>query len=112
MPSASEAGVAGQYLDEVLAARPDLAEPLAAALSSVDGASDPIAALRADLGAWMVVTAVVPAAYFLNPAMREAIGYPGLEARPIDPDAAPDYLDDGLLDSVVGRGPVYRPTPD
>ena len=32
--------------------------------------------------------------------MREAIGYPGIEARPIDPDAAPDYLDDGLLDSV------------
>jgi hypothetical protein len=112
MPSASEAGVAGQYLDEVLAARPDLAEPLAAALASVHGAADPVAALRADLGAWMVVTAVVPAAYFLNPAMREAIGYPGLEARPIDPDAAPDYLDDGLLDSVVARGPVYRPTPD
>jgi hypothetical protein len=112
MPSASEAGVAGQYLDEVLAARPDLAEPLAAALASVQGAADPVAALRADLGAWMVVTAVVPAAYFLNPAMREAIGYPGLEARPIDPDAAPDYLDDGLLDSVVARGPVYRPTPD
>ena len=112
MPSASEAGVAGQYLDEVLAARPDLAEPLEAALASVEGADDPIAALRADLGHWMVITAVVPAAYFLNPAMREAIGYPGLEARPIDPDAAPDYLEDGLLDSVVSRGPVYRPTPD
>ena len=54
----------------------------------------------------------MPAAYFLNPDMRAAIGYPGLEARPIDPDAAPDYLDDGLLDSVVSRGPVYRPTPD
>jgi hypothetical protein len=112
MPSASEAGVAGRYLDEVLAARPDLAEPLEAALASVEGRDDPIAALRADAGAWGVITAVVPAAYFLNPEMRAAIGYPGLEARPIDPDAAPDYLDDGLLDSVVARGPVYRPTPD
>jgi hypothetical protein len=111
MPSASEAGVAGQYLDEVLAARPDLAEPLDAALASVEGAGDPIAALRADALAWGVITAVVPAAYFLNPEMRAAIGYPGLEARPIDPDAAPDYLEDGLLDSVVARGPVYRPTP-
>ena len=92
MPSASEAGVGGQYLDE--------------------GADDPIGALRGDAGAWGVITAVVPAAYFLNPDMRAAIGYPGLEARPIDPDAAPDYLDDGLLDSVVSRGPVYRPTPD
>jgi hypothetical protein len=112
MPSASEAGVGGQYLDEVLAARPDLAEPLEAALASVEGADDPIGALRGDAGAWGVITAVVPAAYFLNPDMRAAIGYPGLEARPIDPDAAPDYLDDGLLDSVVSRGPVYRPTPD
>jgi len=112
MPSASEAGVAGQYLDEVLAARPDLAAPLEAALASVEGADDAIAALRADAGAWGVITAVVPAAYFLNPDMRAAIGYPGLEARPIDPDAAPDYLQDGLLDSVVSRGPVYRPTPD
>ena len=112
MPSASEAGVADQYLDEVLAARPDLASPLEAALAAVEGAEDPVAALRADLGSWMVVTAVVPAAYFLNPANREAIGYPGLEARPIDPDAAPDYLDDGLLESVIARGPVYRPTPD
>jgi hypothetical protein len=112
MPSASEAGVSGRYLDEVLAARPDLAAPLEAALASVDGADDPVAALRADLGHWMVVTAVVPAAYFLNPAMRAAIGYPGLEARPIDPDAEPDYLADGLLDSVISRGPVYRPTPD
>ena len=43
--------------------------------------------------------------------VRAAIGYPGLEARPIDPDAAPDYLEDGLLDSVIARGPVYRPTP-
>lgn len=112
MPSASEAGVAGQYLDEVLAARPDLAEPLEAALASVAGRDDAVAALREDAGAWGVITAVVPAAYFLNPDMRAAIGYPGLEARPIDPDAAPDYLEDGLLDSVVARGPVYRPTPD
>jgi hypothetical protein len=113
MPSASEAGVAGQYLDEVLAARPDLAAPLDGALASVDGlpAAEALASLRSDPDGWGVLTAVVPAAYFLNPAMREAIGYPGLEARPIDPGAAPDYLDDGLLDSVVARGPVYRPTP-
>jgi hypothetical protein len=83
MPSASEAGVAGPFLDEVLAARPDLAAPLAAALDSVAESADAIADLRADAGAWGVITAVVPAAYFLNPAMREAIGYPGLEARPI-----------------------------
>jgi hypothetical protein len=113
MPSASEAGVAGEFLDEVLAARPDLAAPLDRTLASVDGLSgeDALASLRSDPDGWGVLTAVVPAAYFLNPAMRDAIGYPGLEARPIDPDLPPDYLADGLLDSVVARGPVYRPTP-
>jgi len=113
MPSASEAGVAGAFLDEVLDARPDLASPLDEALASVDGlvAGDALATLRADPSGWGVLTAVVPAAYFLNPAMRDAIGYPGLEARPIDPDAAPDYLEDGLLESVIARGPVYRATP-
>jgi hypothetical protein len=113
MPSASGAGVSGQYLDEVLAARPDLAEPLDAALASVSGL-DPaaaLAALRENAEGWGVLTAVVPGAYFMNPAIRSAIGYPGLESRPIDPGAAPDYLEDGLLDSVKSRGPVYRPTP-
>ena len=75
-------------------------------------AGDAIArAARATRAAGACSPRSCPAAYFLNPAMRAAIGYPGLEARPIDPDAAPDYLDDGLLDSVVARGPVYRPTP-
>jgi hypothetical protein len=112
MPSASEAGVAGQFLDEVLAARPDLAAPLQATLESVAGLAPgaAIAQLRETDG-WGVLTAVVPGAYFLNPETRRALGYPGLESRPIDPDAAPDYDDDGLLASVIERGPVYRATP-
>jgi hypothetical protein len=112
MPSASGADVHGRFLDEVLAARPDLAVPLQAALEDVAGLAPgaAIAALR-DTDGWGVITVVVPSAYFLNPATREALGYPGLERRPIDPDAAPDYDDDGLLASVIARGPVYRATP-
>ena len=52
---------------------------------------------------------VVPAAYFMNPHVQQLIGYAGQTPRPIDPH--PDYLDDGLLDSVISRGPIYRPTP-
>ena len=113
LPSASDAGVAGRYLDEVLGSLPDLREPLQAALRAVDGL-EPAAAsavLREDPAAWSVLTAIVPAAYFMNPEIRAAIGYPGLEKRPIDEAAEPDYLWDGLLDSVIARGPVYRPTP-
>ena len=113
LPSASEAGVSGQYLDEVLTSLPDLADALETTLAAVDGLepAEAIAVLREDPAGWGVLTAVVPGAYFMNPAIRAAIGYPGLERRPIDPTAEPDYLADGLLDSVVSRGPVYRPTP-
>jgi hypothetical protein len=113
MPSASEAGVSGQYLDDVLTSLPDLRDALDTTLAAVDGLepAEAIAVLRQDPAGWGVLTAVVPAAYFMNPAIREAIGYPGLERRPIDPSAEPDYLADGLLDSVIARGPVYRPTP-
>jgi hypothetical protein len=113
MPSASDAGVSGQYLDDVLTSLPDLRDALDTTLAAVDGLepAEAIAVLREDPAGWGVLTAIVPAAYFMNPAIREAIGYPGLERRPIDPSAEPDYLADGLLDSVVARGPVYRPTP-
>jgi hypothetical protein len=56
-----------------------------------------------------VLAEVVPAAYFLNAEVRAKLGYSGQSPRPIDP--RPDYLDDGLLQSVLNRGPVYRPTP-
>jgi hypothetical protein len=113
MPSASEAGVAGQYLDEVLTSLPDLRAALETTLKAVEGLepAEAIAVLRQDPAGWGVLTAVVPGAYFMNPAIREAIGYPGLERRPIDPSAPPDYDRDGLLASVIARGPVCRPTP-
>jgi hypothetical protein len=52
---------------------------------------------------------VVAGAYFMNPQVRQAIGYHGQTPLPIPPDA--DYLADGLLESVIRRGPIYRPTP-
>jgi hypothetical protein len=52
---------------------------------------------------------LVPGAYFLNAQVRAQLGYHGQGARPLD--SHPDYLDDGLLESVIDRGPIYRPTP-
>ena len=112
MPSASQADVAGQWLDEVLAARPDLAEGLRDVLRKTAG-REPQRAVeelrKGDPAAFGVLAETVPGAYFMNPKVREAIGYAGQDARPIDP--RPDYLDDGLLESVIARGPIYRQTP-
>ena len=110
--SASEAGVAGQVLDEVLSVRPDLAAGLKKLLASAKGkpAAEFLAELQnVDPASFGLLAELVPGAYFLNPQVRASLGYHGQGPHPIDP--RPDYLDDGLLQSVIDRGPIYRPTP-
>src|SRR5262245_20093365 len=110
--SASQADVAGRGLDQVLTTCPEMADGLRDLLSkaAVGDAAAAVANLRTSHPAAFGVLAEFSAgAYFLHPAVREAIDYAGQTARAIDP--APDYLENGLLDSVIKRGPIYRPTP-
>jgi hypothetical protein len=114
MPSASEAGAVGEWLDAVLKARPDFEVPLTGLEASTAGLepAEAIAALpERDPAGWSALTAAVVAAYYMNPDVCARIGYAGQQALPLDPDARPDYLQDGLLHSVTSRGPVYRATP-
>lgn len=111
--SASQADVAGRWLNAVLTARPDLANGLRNVLGKAGDrpADEAVADLRAtDPAAFDVLAEVVCGAYFMNPDVRRAIGYDGQGPRPIDPRC--DYMEDGLLESVIRRGPIYRPTPD
>jgi len=113
MPSATAAGALGSGLDAVLAARPDLETPLAGIPAATAGlsAADAVQALpERDPAGWGALTAAVTAAYYMNEDVRAKVGYAGQQAIPFDPDHE-DYLEDGLLDSVQSRGPVYRPTP-
>jgi hypothetical protein len=114
MPAASEAGVAGRWLDEVLQLRPDFGPPLAAVLDRLIGV-DPKEALdmlrAGDPAGFGVLAEVVAGGYFLNPKVRSAIRYPGQRSVPIASEQPPDYEQDGLIASVRGRGPIYRPTP-
>ena len=114
MPSASEAGVAARWLDEVLRLRPDFGPPLAAVLDRVKGVdpADAVARVRAeDPAGFGVLAEIVAGGYFLNPEVRSAIGYPGQQSVPIEHEEPADYERDGLIASVISRGPVYRPTP-
>ena len=112
MPSASEAGVAGEWLDAIVAAEPGFGPALASVLAAADVA-DPAGELRrietTDPAGWGTLTTVVAGAYFLNPEIAAQVGYPGRRAIPVDANPDPDWLEDGLLDSVKSRGPVYRP---
>ena len=112
MPSASVAAVAEEGLDQVLAAVPSLGARLADVLTGAKGRepAEVVASLaRTDPAAYGVLTEVVTAAYFMNPDVRKAVGYTGQGPSPLDPRV--DYMEDGLLESVIKRGPIYRPTP-
>jgi len=110
--SASQADVAGSGLDQVLSTCPEMAAGLRNLLLKVgnDDAATAVGNLRMNHPtAFGVLAEFAAGAYFLNPAVRESIGYAGQTPRPID--LRSDYLENGLLDSVVRRGPIYRPTP-
>ena len=111
-PSASEAGVAAEGLDEVLLFRPDVVSGLKNLLTSSRG-QPPVEAVAElqenDPAGFGLLTEIAAGAYFLNPQVLAKLGYTGQEPKPIDP--RPDYLDDGLLQAVLNRGPIYRRTP-
>ena len=112
MPAASAAAVTGQGLDQVLAAVPSLGASLAEVLARAEGRepAEVVASLaRSDPTAYGILTEVVAAAYFMNSGVREAVSYTGQGPTPLDPRV--DYMEDGLLESVIKRGPIYRPTP-
>lgn len=111
-PSASQAGVVEPGLDLVLSFRPDLAIGLKAVLVIASGrsAAEVVAHLRSnDSAGYGVLTEFVSGAYFLNPQVRQLLGYDGQRPRPIDPGAS--NIDPALLQPVIDRGPIYRPTP-
>ena len=111
-PSASEAGVANEGLDYVLNCRPELTAGLTQLLATARGRAPAefLAEIQKnDPATFAMLTDLVAGAYFLKPVVREKLGYGGQTALPIDPRA--DYLDDALLQSVIDRGPIYRPTP-
>src|SRR5262245_57152715 len=75
MPSASEAGVAAEGLDAVVAARPDLIDCLKSVLKAAAGRS-PAEFVgdiqRNDADKFCVLAEFVPAAYFLNQRVRRS----------------------------------------
>ena len=111
-PSASQAGVTAVGLDQVLIFRPDFAAGLKSLLASACGRAPEefIAEIQQnDPASFGLLAELVPGAYFLNPNVRAQLRYQGQTPRAIDPGS--DHLDEGLLQSVIERGPIYRPTP-
>lgn len=115
MPSASSVDVHGKMLDHVLSLRPDLVENLLRGLDSVEGQNPQEAANtlnKTDAAALSAIGLAASAGYYMTPEVRALIGYPGQQSRPeTDPDATPEYVTNGMLQHVIARGPIFRPTP-
>ncbi len=113
MPSASEAGATGVWLDRVLSARPDLTDELGRIVASAAG-QDPAAAVerlaRERPGDLDTLLSALAGAYYMSDDVRGRLGYPGQRAIAGDAEGGepPLGLDSPLLGPVRARGPIYR----
>lgn len=115
LPAATAVGVHQDMLDAVLSYRPDIEEPFLRGLAAVD-TGDLSASLnalfRADADAFNALGLAASGGYYMTAEVRAILGYPGQESLTYDAHATPDYLTDHMLERVVRRGPLYRPTPE
>jgi hypothetical protein len=114
-PSASEVGVPDTWVERALDSLPSHHQ---AVLTRVlDGAreEEPAAALRRlgreDVDGLNVLLLVVIGGYYLSPRVRRTLGWAGPRRNPPIEGESDYYLEGGILDAVVARGPIYRPTP-
>lgn len=110
MPSAG-AVVDATRLRFVLGARPDLTEPLRAALRPELG-DDPAARLavieRDEPEHHGALVLAVVGGYYTDRDVRDRLGYPGQQAKQLYSWKYPEYMEEGLIDKVLARGPVWR----
>ncbi|MEU4311330.1 hypothetical protein [Nocardia sp. NPDC024068] len=112
--SADQAGLSAEFLDRVLALRPDLVPGFRDLLARAHDrparafcdhlmASEPAEFER--------LTFVLAGAYLMSPRVRDRLNYRGQIGEPQLGEAQPEYAGDGLLQLVRARGSIYRPTP-
>lgn len=111
MPSASQVAVHLAGIDHIRELRPELDENLCRGLNAVGDldCDEAIAYLDAhDPSALGVIALVATSAYYLVPAVRQRLGYPGQLSRPATEAEEGDCFADDLLQPVIDRGPIYR----
>ncbi|WP_193241874.1 hypothetical protein [Streptomyces phaeolivaceus] len=116
-PAATDDPDFAAHLSRALDARVDAFESITRMLAALSGRAAPDVhhALRrlseSEPEAFQALSTVVAGAWLIGPATRERIGYPGQRAAPAPVDRGADEVSDGILDPVLARGPVFRPTP-
>ena len=114
MPAASSVGITGDLLDRALRARPDLAADCRRAVTACAEPPSPEALERlaeSDPDGFGAVMVLVLGGYYMSAEVRKLLHYAGQEALTIDIGELPAYVEEGLIDEVIDRGPIYRTTP-
>lgn len=115
MPAASEIGVSGRQLDKVLRARPDLLEPMSRGVGELDATDLERSLSRlqaADPLAHDALLMTVVGGYYTHPDVRKRLAYDGQQPVEVRPEIIPNYVEEGLIDPVLERGPIYRQIPE
>jgi hypothetical protein len=109
MPSAAEI-LTDDRLQFVLRARPDLGEPLQAALRPDLGSdvAERLVRLADEPTNLAALQLTVVAGYYTDKHVRELIEYPGQMALELRSWEYPAYLEEGLIDAVIARGSTWR----
>ena len=109
MPSAADV-VSDDRIQFVLNARPDLLGPLRSALRA--GLGDVRARLdtlqRDEPANLAALQLVIVGGYYTDKQVRALIGYPGQMAIELKSWLYPAYLEEGLIDALLARGPAWR----
>tara|TARA_B110000014_G_scaffold260581_1_gene250614 strand:+ start:467 stop:901 length:435 start_codon:yes stop_codon:yes gene_type:complete len=112
MPSVSGVEAFKDRLPKVLDSRPDLEEGLRTAIDLLPketfNLSDLDGLLQKNPEAYTALTTVVAASYYQVEEVKVRIGYPGQVPKTYDPYAYVEWVQEGLLDPVVDRGPIWR----
>lgn len=110
MPSASDV-LTDERLRFVLTSRPDLLDSIRLALRAglAEDPAERVAALaQSDPAALGALQLAIVAGYYTDKDVRDRIGYPGQIALSIRSWEVPAYVEEGLIDNVLARGPVWR----
>ncbi|HEX2090017.1 MAG TPA: hypothetical protein VHI54_08870 [Actinomycetota bacterium] len=115
MPAATEVDVQGRQLDLVLRTLPDLAPHLERSLSWDEPPESGVEWIRQlqadDPDAYFAVAVAIVGAYYTHPEVKRRLDYPGQVGQEVL-IGYPEYVEEGLLDGVLERGPIYREVPE
>ena len=114
LPAASEVDIHLNWIDLALDAVPMMAPAVLLAVEIPGEPAEAIEQLRQqNPDVFMAFTFILSGAYFMHPRVRLELGYQGLAAEESPPleGEAEYYLEGGLPEPVLDRGPIYRKVP-